>query len=103
MNYKIQKYKKGNKNKSSTLDKDSVMEEARKNQAIEQAARMGNRTINIPQRNSTVQIIMPSSVAKKVDENITKEITNPTFNERNDLKSGFKTRGEAFNFARKQG
>ena len=74
-----------------------IMEEARRNQAIERQAqaRDAARTSGIAAYQSTpVTIQAPRP---------TVDLTIPELTQKSDLKSMFKTRGEAFNYARKQG
>lgn len=74
-----------------------IMEEARRNQAIERS-----QATNDVIRNSGIPAFQSQQVAINVPRP-TVELTAPNITQRSDLKSMFKTRGEAFNYARKQG
>ncbi len=74
-----------------------IMEEARRNQAIERSQATADVT-----RNSGIPAFQSQQVAINVPRP-TVELTAPDITQRSDLKSMFKTRGEAFNYARKQG
>jgi hypothetical protein len=74
-----------------------IMEEARRNQAIERS----QATADVV-RNSGIPAFQSQQVSINVPRP-TVALTTPDSTQRTDLKSMFKTRGEAFNYARKQG
>lgn len=76
---------------------EEIMEEARRNQAIERSQAAAGVV-----RNSGI----PAFQSQRVSINVprpTVDLTVPELTQRSDLKSMFKTRGEAFNYARNQG